>query len=85
MWPILKLIKLYNGSVPPSLHYILNKTKILRYHSSFFNLNNAGETDPNKIKLLETIPNEAESSIKMLGVLIDQKLNFADHINHINR
>ena len=73
-----------------------DKTKVMLFHSPFFNLNinnnlpiymnlnNAGESDQAKIKLLETIPNETESSIKMLGVLIDQKFNFADHINHIN-
>ena len=47
------------------------------YLPLFLNLNNDGETRIDKVKLIKSVPNESQSTIKVLGVLLDNKLNFS--------
>ena len=52
--------------------------------SLFMNMNDYNESDDNKIKTLKSIPNDEESSIKVLGILLDQNLNLNDHIKSLH-
>ncbi len=54
------------------------------YLPLFLNLNNDGESRFDKVKLIKSVPNESQSTIKVLGVLLDNKLNFASHITNIH-
>ena len=47
------------------------------------NLNNVGENISNKISFITQVPNSEEHSIKVLGILLDDKLTFKDHIDYI--
>ena len=55
------------------------------YLPIFINLNSKPCPDPDriditKIKLIKLVPNEFENSVKSLGILLDDKLNFSEHI-----
>ncbi len=55
------------------------------YLPIFINLNSKPCPDPDriditKIKLINLVPNEFENSVKSLGILLDDKLNFSEHI-----
>ena len=50
----------------------------------FMNLNDYNESDITKIKMIKSIPNSEESSIKVLGILFDQNLNLNDHIQSLH-
>ena len=52
--------------------------------SLFLNMNDDNETDYDKIIKLKRIPNDEESSIKVLGILFDQNLNLNDHIKSLH-
>ena len=54
------------------------------YLPIFINLNNIGETNIAKIKLIKHVPNSEEQNIKILGILLDNKLNFKDHIEFVH-
>ncbi len=54
------------------------------YLPLFLNLNNYGESRIDKVKLIKSVPNESQSTIKVLGVLLDNKLNFSSHITNIH-
>ena len=49
------------------------------YLPLFLNLNNYGETRIDKVKLIKSVPNESQSTIKVLGVLLDNKLNLQSY------
>lgn len=48
------------------------------------NLNNHDENFPNKISRIKSIPNVDEFSIKILGINIDNKLNFKAHVDYVH-
>eukprot|EP00088_Acartia_fossae_P058057 TRINITY_DN6784_c0_g1_i3.p1 TRINITY_DN6784_c0_g1~~TRINITY_DN6784_c0_g1_i3.p1 ORF type:complete len:611 (-),score=-4.06 TRINITY_DN6784_c0_g1_i3:608-2272(-) len=50
----------------------------------YLDYNEPGNFDMNNYKLIKLIPNEDESSFKLLGVLIDHKLNLKDHVKHVH-
>jgi hypothetical protein len=50
----------------------------------FFNMNNTGESDNNKITLIKLVPNAEEQAIKVLGIYLDNKLNFKVHISTVH-
>lgn len=50
----------------------------------FLNMNNPNESNISKIIPINLIPNPEESSARLLGVLIDEKLNFKDHFNFMH-
>ena len=50
----------------------------------FFNMNNFGESDNNKITLIKLVPNDEEQAIKVLGIFLDNKLNFKVHISTVH-
>ena len=54
------------------------------YFPLFLNMNNEGENNISKIKLIKGVPNESETSLKVLGILIDQHLNLQDHAKAIH-
>ena len=53
------------------------------YLPIFINLNNEGEFNITKISLVRAVPNNDEDSIKVLGFLLDDKLNLKPHIDYI--
>ena len=54
------------------------------YLPLFLNLNNDAETRIDKVKVNKVVPNESQSTIKVLGVLLNNKLNFSNHITNIH-
>lgn len=54
------------------------------YLPIFINLNNSGESNITKITPLKLVPNADEKSIKVLGVFLDDKLNFKIHMNMVH-
>ncbi len=59
------------------------------YLPIFINLNPKPCPDPDrmditKIKLIKLVPNESENSVKSLGILLDDKLNFTEHISKLH-
>ena len=54
------------------------------YFPVFINMNDYNETNITKIKLVQSIPNSDDSSLKVLGVLFDQNLTLADHVKSIH-
>ena len=54
------------------------------YLPIFVNINNIGESDPAKISAIKLVPNANEESIKVLGIYLDDKLNFKSHIERIH-
>ena len=50
----------------------------------YLNLNNFGENDPLKIISITYVPNQEESSARLLGILIDDKLSFKDHFKALH-
>ena len=50
----------------------------------FLNLNNPGEHNITKIIPVSLIPNPDQSSVRLLGILIDDKLSFKDHFNSLH-
>jgi hypothetical protein len=53
------------------------------YLPIFVNLNNTGENNITKINIIKRVPNEEERSIKILGIFLDDKLNFKEHIEYV--
>lgn len=53
------------------------------YFPVFINLNNTGESNITKINIIKLVPNEEEKSIKILGIFLDDKLNFKEHIDYV--
>ena len=49
----------------------------------FLNLNNLGEHDITKIIPVSLVLNPDQSSVRLLGILIDDKLSFKDHFNSL--
>lgn len=49
----------------------------------FINTNHFGESDISKIVPLRFVPNSDETSVRILGVLIDNKLKLTDHLNMV--
>jgi hypothetical protein len=65
---------------PPRTEQDLTKNDEGRtYFPVFLNFNNPGETNITKISCINLIPNPEESSAKLLGLLIDSKLNLKQH------
>ena len=56
---------------------------LLQRFPVYIDLNNEGETNQEKINKLNLIPNEAEKSVRHLGVLIDHKLTFKFHFEQL--
>ena len=56
----------------------------LPYLPLFFNNNEPGETDITKISLVKMIPDGKDKSIRMLGVLLDNKLNLSEHCKFLH-
>ena len=54
------------------------------YFPLFINLNNDGECNVTKISYVKMVPNSEEQSIKILGFLLDDKLNLKSHIDLIH-
>ena len=54
------------------------------YLPLFLNNNNPGENDITKISFIKMIPNNDKKSIRMLGVLFDNNLNFSEHCKYIH-
>lgn len=54
------------------------------YLPIYINLNNVGEDDNSKISLIKFVPNSDEKTIKVLGIYLDDKLNFKHHINLVH-
>ena len=54
------------------------------YLPIFINLNNVGETNITKISLVKMVPNSEEQTIKVLGFLLDNKLNLKAHIDFVH-
>ena len=54
------------------------------YLPLFLNLNNSGEHDISKIIPINLVPNPTENSACLLGILIDKKLSFKQHFNHLH-
>ena len=54
------------------------------YLPIFLNLNNSGESDITKISPIKLVPNSEEKAIKVLGIYLDDKLNFKHHINIVH-
>ena len=50
----------------------------------FLNLNNPNEHINSKIIRISLIPNPGESSARLLGVLIDENLNYKDHFKYLH-
>ena len=50
----------------------------------FLNMNNANENDISKIIPVSLIPNNEETSVRVLGILIDNKLNYKDHFKYLH-
>lgn len=69
-----------------SPHQKLNITKCFDtpYFPLYINFNDNNESDITKLKLLRYIPNSEETSIKVLGILLDQHLSLKDHVNYIH-
>ena len=63
------------AAVPPPINFDL---------PVYINLNNHGENFPDKISRIKNIPNNDNFTIKILGIHIDNKLNFKAHINFIH-
>lgn len=66
-----------------------NKFNIPTFNNSpylpiFLNLNNVGEIDITKITPIKIVPNAEEKTIKVLGIYLDDKLNFKQHINVVH-
>ena len=53
------------------------------YLPIFINLNNTGECNITKINRIKLVPNSEEQTIKILGILLDNKLNFKEHIEYV--
>lgn len=72
---------------PDKTRFIIFKPKhendLPKYLPLFMNLNDSGETDITKLKLLKSVPNSEESSIRILGYLIDQNLTLNEHFSHL--
>lgn len=54
------------------------------YLPIFLNNNNSGESDISKICPIKLIPNSNESSMKILGFYIDEKLNLSEHMKYLH-
>ena len=50
----------------------------------FLNMNDANEHDISKIIPISMVPNPEDTSVKALGVYIDDKLNFKNHFKHLH-
>lgn len=50
----------------------------------FLNMNSPGSSDITKIIPINLIPNPEETSTKLLGIQIDNKLNFKNHFKHLH-
>ena len=50
----------------------------------YLDYNNPGEDDQSKYQYIKMVPNENENSIRVLGVYIDSKLTFKDHIKFVH-
>ena len=50
----------------------------------FLNNNNKGESDISKICPIKVVPNSNESSLKVLGFYIDDKLNLSEHMKYLH-
>ena len=50
----------------------------------FLDYNEHGNFDMDNYKPIKIIPNEKETSFKLLGVHIDHKLNLKDHVKHVH-
>jgi hypothetical protein len=71
---------------PPRFNLNLNETadgkKLLPI---FINLNHNDEFDISKVCRLNLIPNPDESSAKLLGFMLDNRLDLKDHMNYIHK
>ena len=54
------------------------------YLPIFLNMNNPGIHDITKISLIKIVPNSDETTVKVLGIRLDNKLNFKEHINFVH-
>ena len=50
----------------------------------FLNMNNVNENDPTKISQLRLIPNSDDKSARLLGILIDEKLELKHHLKFVH-
>ena len=54
------------------------------YLPVFLNMNNPGENNSDKKVLIKIVPNSDDKTVKVLGIHLDNKLNFKYHVNSIH-
>ena len=70
---------------PPRTNLNLNQDQNGRsFLPIFLNMNNPNEHNITKIIQIKLVPNPEESSAKILGILIDEKLNFKEHFKFLH-
>lgn len=72
---------------PDKSKFILFKPKFdksLTNFPLFIDFNNADEFNLTKVKMIKSIPNSDEKSIRVLGVLLDQELSLSEHVKSLH-
>lgn len=72
---------------PDKSKFILFKPKFDRSpikFQLFIDFNDANEFNITKVKMIKSVPNSDEKSIRVLGVLLDQDLSLSEHVNSLH-
>ena len=72
---------------PDKSKFILFKPKFDKSQTNFqlfIDFNNSDEFNLTKVKMIKSIPNSDEKSIRVLGVLLDQDLSLSEHVKSLH-